>query len=337
MTTIITALEMGCENFFFDESAIMDLSPTPRSNVQYTRRLNHVLDFIHAHLDQTLTLEVLAAEAGFSAFHFHRLFKSLVGETLNQYIWRARLERAANMLAYHPETTLLEISLACGFSSPAVFSRAFRERFDMSPSQYRKQSKAQRKQGKELGEGDGYNGKHRLPIHIPRSDVPMKVDVKTLPTYHVAFVRHISGYSKGQFSLAINQAFQQVCGWAAARDLTGPQTRVIGIPYDNPDVTPNDRCRYDACVTVPDTVKDGSGEIGIQDIPGGKYAVCRIEVPAAEAHKIGETVDQMYGQWLPSSGFTVEDKPALEIYYEDPNRPQGTWVIMEYCIPVKPL
>lgn len=302
----------------------------------YGSRLNRVIDYIHTHLDQPLTLEVLSGVAGFSPFHFHRLFKSLVGETLNDYVWRARLERSANALAYQPHISILEISLACGFSSPAVFSRAFKERFGVSPSQYRKQRKVERKQGKEISAPGAYNGEHTI-LFVERSTLPMNVEIKTLPTYHVAYIRHISGYSKGQFSSDINQAFQRVSAWVAARDLFRPTTQVIGIPYDNPDITPNDRCRYDACVTVPTEVGEGSGEVSIQEIPGGKYAVGHIEVSAQAAHQIAETVDQMYGQWLPASGFTVDDKPALEIYYNNPNQPPGAWISMDFCIPVRPL
>lgn len=307
------------------------------ARAEYIARLNRVLDYIGANLDGELTLEVLAGVAGFSPFHFHRLFKSLAGETLNDYVWRIRLEAAANQLAYHPETSILAISQTCGFSSPAVFSRAFKARFGASPAQYRKQSKVERKQGKDFSSAFVYHGKHERPIQLGRSDFPMHVEVKNLPTYHVAYIRHISGYSKGEFSGAINASFQRVCAWAAARDLFRPGALVIGVPYDNPDITPNDRCRYDACVTVPAELSEGSGEVGVEDIPGGKYAVGRIEVSAQETSKIGEAVDRMYGEWLPASGYTVDDKPALEIYYDNPEKPQGTWISMDYCIPVKPL
>ncbi len=112
------------------------------SRAEYITRLNHVLDYISANLDQALTLEVLANVAGFSPFHFHRLFKSLVGETLNDYVWRARLDKSANQLVNNPEYSILIISQNCGFSSPAVFSRAFKARFEVSPGQFRKQRKA---------------------------------------------------------------------------------------------------------------------------------------------------------------------------------------------------
>jgi len=312
------------------------------SRSEYITRLNRVLDAIHTNIDQPLTLEVLAAVAGFSPFHFHRIFKSLVGETLNEYVQRARLERAANMLLYHPGRSVLDAAFATGFSSAAVFTRAFKAHFGESPTRYRAQNsknrKVERKQGKESWPPAGYNEDRHLPdVSLERSDFSMDVEVKNLPFYHVAYIRHITGYSKGEFNSDLNQAFQRVCAWAAARDLFGPTTLVIGIPYDNPDITPNDRCRYDACVTVPAEIREGSGEVGVMDISGGKYAVARISVSSAETRKIGETTDRMYGEWLPSSGFTVDDRPALEIYYDNPDHAPSEWITMDFCVPIVPM
>ena len=105
----------------------------------------------------------------------------------------------------------------------------------------------------------------------------MVVEVKTLPSYHVAYIRRL-GYSKGEFQEHLSAAFQQVCRWAADRDLFRSDTLVIGVPHDNPDISPTARCRYDACVTVPGEVTQGSANVDIQDLHGGKYAVQRIDV-----------------------------------------------------------
>ena len=313
------------------------------SHAEYTARLNRVIDYIHTNIETPLSLETLAEVAGFSPFHFHRLFKSLTGETLNDYVQRARLEKAANLLVGRPKDTILAIGVACGFSGAAVFSRAFRTRFGLSPSEYRARelvqySKNRKEDGntrKDLDWVNAYNGEHNNRLN-ERSASIMNVEVKVLPTYHVAYVRHISGYSKGQFNSEINKAFQRVCAWAGARDLFRPDTVTIGIPYDNPDITPNDRCRYDACVTVPEGVQAEQGsEVGIQDIPGGKYAVCRISVSNQQTHKIGEAVDALYGEWLPESGYQADDKPALEIYYDNPDKQPGTWITMDYCLPIR--
>ncbi len=310
---------------------------------EYLARLNKVLDYIHAHLDQPLSLSGLAAVAGFSPFHFHRIFRSLVREPLNVYIQRVRLEKAANWLASPSQSTILEVAVGCGFSSAAAFSRAFRAHFGLAPSQFRrqKQSKAgkvESKPGEALAGGLAYSmGSYPDAFSTERSLLPMNVEVKNLPDYHVAFVRHIQGYQKGVPSQQIGEAFQRVSKWVGARDLLGPATLLIGIPYDNPAITPGDKGRYDACVTVPREVASAGADIGIQDIPGGKYAVCHLEVSAAEAQAIGSTVDRLYGEWLPASGYQADDKPPLEIYYPSPDKPVGSWISMDFCLPVKPL
>jgi AraC family transcriptional regulator len=266
----------------------------------------------------------------------------LVGETLGDYIQRARLEKSANMLLNRPGDNILEIALCCGFSSAAIFSRAFKAHFGTSPSQFRRQEKrkpgkVESKSSKDLFSYSRYTEGSFQTTFEGRIELPMDVEVELLPTFHVAYIRHIYGYSKGVFSDQIGEAFQHVRKWAGARDLMGPHTLVIGIPYDNPDITPNDRCRYDACVTVPAEIANAEGEIGIQDIAGGKYAVCRIEVSTSETHTIGETVDRLYGEWLPGSGYQVDDGPPLEIYHDSTDKPPGTWISMDYCVPIKPL
>lgn len=315
---------------------------TLNTRQEYIYRLNRVINYIHANLDQPLSLSGLAAEAGFSPFHFHRIFKSLAGETLGEYLQRARLEKSANLLLSHPGETIIDTAAACGFSSTAVFSRAFRAHFGVSPSQFRGQkksnlSKTDRKPGKELSGEIDYNVGQGSASDSQKRPIPMDIEVKKLPDMHVAYIRHIQGYRQGIPDSRIHQAFERICKWASARDLVGPDTLVIGIPYDNPDITPADRCRYDACITVPQEIAASQGIIGIQDLPGGKYAMCRIEISVSEAPRIGELVnhlyDYLYGEWLPGSGYQADDKPPLEIYRE----PVGAWICMDYCIPVKPL
>ncbi len=93
---------------------------------EYRARINRVLDYIEHHLDEALTLEVLADVASFSPFHFHRIFSALTGETLGRFILRVRVEKAAGRLIDNPRASITEIALDCGFSGSAAFARAFR-------------------------------------------------------------------------------------------------------------------------------------------------------------------------------------------------------------------
>src|SRR5882762_5047940 len=104
---------------------------------EYTNRINEVINFILKNLTDDLPLEKLAKVANYSPFHFQKLFKEVVGESPKQYIIRMRLETAAHFLIMHRYKSVTEVSLDCGFSSPATFARAFKNYFDITAEELR--------------------------------------------------------------------------------------------------------------------------------------------------------------------------------------------------------
>lgn len=93
---------------------------------EYAARMNRVVDHIQCHLAEPLDLERLAAVACFSPFHFHRLFHAWMGETLQVFVHRVRLERAAQLLVFDRLKSISDAALDCGFSSASAFARAFK-------------------------------------------------------------------------------------------------------------------------------------------------------------------------------------------------------------------
>src|SRR3954469_21906532 len=104
---------------------------------EYAARMNRVVDYIQSHLAEPLDLERLAAVACFSPFHFHRLFHAWMGETLQAFVHRLRLERAAHLLLFNPAQSISEIALECGFSPPSTFARAFKTAYGQSATDFR--------------------------------------------------------------------------------------------------------------------------------------------------------------------------------------------------------
>src|SRR5450432_3716782 len=107
----------------------------------YVERVNRAIDFILQNLDQSLQLEVVAQAAGFSPFHFHRIFRLLVGESLNEFVKRVRLERVLAQMsrrnwATRRRPSLTDIAFACGFGSSSDFSRCFKQRYGVAPSRF---------------------------------------------------------------------------------------------------------------------------------------------------------------------------------------------------------
>ncbi|MEX3014006.1 helix-turn-helix transcriptional regulator [Gymnodinialimonas hymeniacidonis] len=97
---------------------------------------NRVLAFIRANLDQTITLDELASEAGMSPSHFSRLFKETVGTPPMQYVMAYRIEQSLEMMTEQGRA-LGDIALACGFADQAHFSRSFKQLMGTTPRQYR--------------------------------------------------------------------------------------------------------------------------------------------------------------------------------------------------------
>ena len=102
----------------------------------HTDCIEDVMRYIRKHIGEPLDRETLAAVAGFSVPHFHRVFTSHVGESAISYVRRIRLERAARKLRMGA-VDITEVALAAGYDTHAAFSKAFKQQFGLSPSEFR--------------------------------------------------------------------------------------------------------------------------------------------------------------------------------------------------------
>lgn len=160
----------------------------------------------------------------------------------------------------------------------------------------------------------------------------VQVEVKDMPAWPVAYVRHIGSY-QGDSAL-FESLFNKLMAWAAPRGLLRfPETQVLAVYYDDPEITAIEKLRVDACITIPpDAVVDG--EIGKTVMPGGKYAVAHFELAAQEYQ---EAWDLVYGEWLPQSGYQPDDRPCYELYLNSPEEHPEHKHSVDICVPVKPL
>ncbi|BAZ14643.1 AraC family transcriptional regulator [Calothrix sp. NIES-4071] len=97
-------------------------------------KLNHVLDYIEANLNNSLGLEELAQQVGMSQFYFSRLFKQSLGITPHQYVIQQRVEQA-KLLLQKGELGLAEIALECGFANQGHFNRHFKHLTGATPKE----------------------------------------------------------------------------------------------------------------------------------------------------------------------------------------------------------
>jgi AraC family transcriptional regulator len=275
----------------------------------YRERILKVQLFIQEHLDEELSLDRLARVAHFSPYHFHRIFKGLAGEGVNEYVRRLRLESAAIALKTS-RRSVTRIALDAGYGTHEAFTRAFRQMFGVSPSQFRA---------------------GRQPSHAPKEEStmtttanPCQVRLEDFPPRRVAFIRHVGPYE------AVGATHGKLATWAQGRGLLRPDTLHIGIPLDDPEVTPPEKLRYDCCITVDESVR-AEGEIGIQTVAGGPYAVATHIGPYRQ---VGATYRLLYGEWLPVSGRELRNAPSLVIGRKMNAPPED--LETDICVPLEP-
>lgn len=280
----------------------------------HKERLNRVLIHIQENIDKPLSLETLADVACFSPFHFHRLFAAYVGETLNDYIRRTRLEWAAMKLC-QTERPITDIALATGYETPAAFTKAFSQHFRKTPTEFKK--------SKSLS----LTSKH-LALNTHDKEVKtMQPEIRNMPEQKVLFVRKTGRYDK-----AASEAWAILMGFAYSRRLMKKETKSIGISHDCPNITPEDKIRYDACIMINKDIKP-EGEVGIQTISGGKYAMF---LHKGSYDKLGEIYNVIFSQWLPESDKKLRDIPFFEIYLNrDPRRTKAENLRTEIYVPIE--
>jgi len=136
----------------------------------------------------------------------------------------------------------------------------------------------------------------------------MEVRIERIEPMLVAFVRHVGPYDQ------VGAAWGRLCMQLGREGRLGPATKFVGVCYDDPEVTAPEKVRYDACVTVGGDFTP-RGDIGVQTLAGGEYAVTRHVGPYTS---LGQTYSQLFGQWLPRSGRELRSEPSLEFYRNAP-------------------
>lgn len=288
-------------------------------NKQYKVRIDRVIQYIEANLANNISLAEVASVSHFSAYHFHRIFTGIVGETVNDYIVRRRLECAVNLLIFKTELSVTQVALDCGYSSSANFSKAVRLHFGFSPSEIRnpdkikdsKIGKISSKYGKDFNPSDLYPTRitNEVMSKANLEDTNMNVEVRELDRQRVCTLASERGYEPG----AIYQAWDKLINWAVCNGIKQDEQKRFAFAFDNPTVTPVDRCRYMASVVIGENVQVKRPFL-LSEIPKGKYAVLYYKGSPEEAIKAQLGV---YSDWLPDSGFEPDDFPMLERYLND--------------------
>ncbi len=267
----------------------------------YRKRLTKVIDYIYAHLNGDLSVNVLADIAIMSPYHFHRVYRELVQETVNVTIRRLRLQHAAVELI-RSNQPISHIAKQVSYSSSEAFSRAFTQQFSETPKEYRESKQTQKISLEPFIA--------MLPIETKEYHNMYNVEIMNLEAIDLLGYKHQGDY------MEIGSVFGKLFVYAASHQLLDENTRSIGVYYDDPQSVSKDKLRSMACITAKiDIVIAEHNTLENIQIPAGKYATVVFKGSYAELEK---PYNWLFGEWLPNSGHEAADFPPFEEYLNDP-------------------
>lgn len=281
---------------------------------EYAAKFNMVFDYIDKHLDEELTLERLSQVACFSRYHFHRQFSEYTGISLFKYVQLARLKRASYRLVFNGQERIIDIALDARFENPESFSRAFKNTFGQTPSEFRNNPAWQH-----------WSEQYKFPMRKRREN--MEVKIVNCEPIKVAMFKH---YGPPEL---VNDSVKIFIDWRKTSGLSPVQTsKSFGIVYDNPDTTESDKFKFGICGSVAEEIPDNPQGVQNSIIPAGRCVVVR---HLGSHDRIGESIYPLYRDWLPKSGENLRDFPMYFHYLNlMPETPEHE-LITDIYLPLK--
>ncbi len=273
----------------------------------YIENINIVLSYIDAHLDEEHSLEKLSEKAHLSKFHFHRIMKAYLSESLGSYINRIRMETAIKLIRYSNQP-IKEIGYNIGYNTPAAFNKAFKKLFNTTPLNVRKQS---------FIKPEGEIKKDAIRFEF-------LVTEKTFPPTDVIYQQSRGAIGGKETSDSWDDFFHK----ANDKGLIDFETKFYGINWDDPEITVISKVRYDACISVNTSQVDS---FSVRTIAGGKH-LCFLY--KGDYQKLGEVYDCIFREWIIKKDIELREVPVFEQYINNKEITAKENLLTEIFIPI---
>jgi AraC family transcriptional regulator len=281
----------------------------------YLENINKAIAYIEGNVSHRIQLKDIASQANISEYHFHRIFKSITGDTTKEFLTRLRLEKAGLKLK-HSADDIGQIAFDCGYQNHETFTRSFKDYFGLAPADYRSSMKALT-----IKKQEEYR-KSSVDLNTLSVQGPI---IQSVPAMSLAFIRHNGSYDH------VGSSFRRLMLWAAKNWVLKLKPVTLGIVHDNPDLTDEHQIRFDACLLVSKDITP-SGEVGYKKLEGGKCAVFTYQGAYNGFYPV---YDYIYNVCLFEKKFDLADRPAFEWYVKSPPFYKPEHFVTDFYIPIK--
>ena len=288
--------------------------------------VDHIESHLALQLADELTVVRLAEKLDVSPWHFQRLFKSWVGETLGNYIRGRRLSEGARLLR---ETSdgIIDIAFKVGFNSHEAFTRSFKAQFGLSPKQFRQQAPDVHLQHKPVLSPALYQ---HLSEEIQRQPDIIKRPALTLVGYPARIPSPF--LIDGSYCHLLEQSWTQL--FSNLPRLPGHiANTMMGITISDSGNFDEPELNYMAAVAFAGNASLPTLQPGMVTHALPAQQIARFSVASVDIDTVGKTMDYIYGYWLPDSGYQRAQGDDYELF-EDVVDMDFTDIRSAYVIPL---
>jgi AraC family transcriptional regulator len=275
---------------------------------------NDVMNYVYKYIDTNINIDDLCIELNVSKFHLHRIFKDEFGKNIYESIKSIRLQKASNLLITNKYSTITDISKMTGYSSQTSFLRAFKQRFNMTPKEWKN------------GGYKDYSNKIVEKITNQNDNTnffDITPTIVKMPEIKGYYIRH-QGYDR-----SIKQTWQKLQTWIYTNDIK--EYKQMALHHDNPIITPLEECQYIAIVSLEnDELKDVTLPCLI--IPKGIYAKFSLSGKYGDVIKL---IQWVYHYWLIDSGYETTTNPSYTIYHKNHFLSLDEEFVLDYYLPIR--
>lgn len=292
---------------------------------KYSNAIEEAVHFIELKLFEKLSSKAVAAHVGFSEFHFNRIFFAASGETIIEYIRRRRIVEAAAELI-NSNCSLLELSVLCRFDSQEAFTRAFKRQLGTTPGNFRRDAK----EGDARRLKDKLKDKRNRKLAFEPADLEAKGNVMEpkIITREEEFAIGMGGSFTPKSTNEIHTLWTKFM--PRSKDILNKKNDYVtlGICAKNhPKITKdsNECIVYIAAFPVNSIDQIPKGMVSCT-LAAGRYAVFTHK---GHLRNLPETLNYIWGTWMPSAQYEFRDEPDFELYDErfDPEKMEGEFDI----------
>ena len=281
-----------------------------------TKIANYVMNYIYKYIDTDINIDELSNELEISKFHLHRIFKDEFGKNIYESIKSIRLQKASNLLITNKYSTITQIANMCGYSSQTSFLRAFKERFLMTPKEWKN------------GGYKEYSTSNVKKFYETNNEVDfsnIEPSIEKMPQIETYYIRH-QGYDK-----SIKKVWQKLQTWIYTNEIDN--YKQIALYHDNPIITSLNECQYIATVSI-DTHKKEIENLSLPKliIPKGIYAKFSLKGKYGDVIKL---IQWVYHSWLIESGYETTTNPSYTIYHKNHFLSSDEEFDLDFYLPIK--